>query len=140
MKIMKNIKILGMFLVGMLFLGVMTPNVAFATNNVNGGKDFGDRFTMNDGKLSDSGADGQSTDSTFNTIFEEYRNVIAGVSGVVAITMLLLFIIQAFRLGSSAHNASERQKAIQGMIWLGIATAIAGSVSLFAGLFYGMLA
>lgn len=85
-----------------------------------------------------TGIQRKDTDKGFNDIFTKYRTVIAGVSGLVAISMLLFFIVQAFRLGSSAHNASERQKAIQGLIWIGIATAISGSVSLFAGLFYGM--
>lgn len=77
--------------------------------------------------------------STFSTIFQKYRLVIAGVSGVVALSMLLFFIVQAFRLGNSAHNPSERQKAMTGLIWTGIATALLGSISLFVGLFYNML-
>lgn len=142
MNIVKSFKLMCVFLMGMLLM-VMVPQVAFATDGAsdpNGGTgDFSERFEMEGGKLKDSAKEKNSTNNTFNLIFEKYRGVIAGVSGIVAISMMLLFIIQAFRLGSSAHNASERQKATQGLIWLGIATAISGSVSLFTGLFYGML-
>lgn len=142
----KKLQLMLLMMISAIFMFAMIPSVAFATNskknnsNTNTSKDFAERFTMDeDGKLNEGTGDSNNTKDTFNKIFEKYRGVIAGVSGIVAISMLLFFIVQAFRLGSSAHNASERQKAIQGLIWLGIATAISGSVSLFTGLFYGML-
>lgn len=129
MKKFFNILIISIF--SILCVGSLMPReVVFASEA------FGDMKIDEDGNL--SGVEKKSTEDGFNTLFEKYRGIIAGVSGIVALSMLLFFIIQAFRMGSSAHNASERQKAIQGLLWLGIATAICGSVSLFTGLFYGM--
>lgn len=128
----KTVLIMGM---AMLFALQLSPANVSATDDT----DFANRFSMSESGLKDSGSTKNDTSSTFQKVFDKYRVLISGISGVVAITMLLLFILQAFRLGNSAHNPSERQKAMNGLIWLGIATAISGSVSLFAGLFYNML-
>ena len=81
----------------------------------------------------------KSAKEGFNDLFEKYRTFISGVSGIVALSMLLFFIVQVFRLADSAPNPKHRAQAMSGLIWIGIATALAGSVSLFTGLFYGML-
>ena len=99
--------------------------------------------TFDDVKISDNGAISgvkkKKATEGFNDLFKKYRTVISGVSGIVALSMLLFFIVQVFRLADSAQNPKQRAQAMSGLIWIGIATALAGSVSLFTGLFYGML-
>ena len=97
-----------------------------------------------DGNLSVGGggfteAGGDST-SVWTTLFTKYRGIIAGISGIGTITMILFFIMNFLKLGASAGNPNARRDAITGCLWTGIATVGLGSVTLFAGFFYNILA
>ncbi len=90
----------------------------------------------NDGSVQ---AESDSTEKTFGTIMEKYKNVITFVSGIATVTMVAIFILNFMKLGSTATNPTERQKVLTGLIWSGIAAALLGSVTLIVGVFYGML-
>lgn len=85
------------------------------------------------------GTDGKPT-STWNKIIEKYRSFIVGISGIAAITMVVIFIFQFLKLGSSAGNPQARSAALTGVLWSGVAAAGLGSVSLIVGLFYHAIA
>ena len=74
-----------------------------------------------------------------NTILGEYRLLIAFGSGIVSFTMIGIFIANFIKLGNSKGNPQERQKAITALIFTGIATALAGSVTTITTLFYNFL-
>lgn len=82
---------------------------------------------------------GNGDANTWNQIFAKYKNVIVGVSGIGAITMMALFIIQFMKLGASAGNPQARSQALTGVLWTGIAAALLGSVSIIAGFFYNAI-
>ena len=75
----------------------------------------------------------------WTTLFTEYRSVIAGISGIGALTMIVLFIFQFMKLASSAGNPSARSQALTGVLWTGIAAVGLGAVSLVTGFFYNFL-
>lgn len=82
-----------------------------------------------------------STNETgaINAILSEYRHLITVGSGIVSLTMIAIFVMNFMRLGNSKGNPIERNKAITGLIFTGIATALAGSVTLFTSLFYNFV-
>lgn len=77
--------------------------------------------------------------NTWNQLFAKYKNVIVGISGIGAITMMALFIIQFMKLGASAGNPQARSQALTGVLWTGIAAALLGAVSIIAGFFYNAI-
>lgn len=91
-----------------------------------------------DGELKVFGM-GTGDANTWNQIFAKYKNVIVGVSGIGAITMMALFIIQFMKLGASAGNPQARSQALTGVLWTGIAAALLGAVSIIAGFFYNAI-
>ena len=72
-------------------------------------------------------------------VLAQYRGVIAGLSGVAAITMIVFFIINFMKLGAAAGNPTQRSQALMGIIWTGLAAAGCGGVSIFVGFFYNVL-
>ena len=97
-------------------------------------------FTMGtDGKLTASNINSHTADEFFEKVLNEYRDAIVFVSGIGTLSMILFFILNFIKLGNSQGNPQERQKAITGLIFAGIATACLGSVTLVAGMFYGLL-
>ena len=91
--------------------------------------------TMKDGKLNITGM-GKGDANSWNNIFSRYRTVVVGVSGVGAITMIVFFIINFMKLGSSAGNPQARSQALTGVLWCGLAAAGLGAVTIIAGFFY----
>lgn len=93
--------------------------------------------TITDGKMTVTGAGfSESTGSAWNTLISKYRNFIVGISGIGAVTMVVVFILQFLKLGASAGNPNARSAALTGVLWSGIAAAGLGAVSLIVGLFY----
>lgn len=70
---------------------------------------------------------------------DKYRVVIAGISGIGAISMILFFILGFIRLGATSANPEERSKTIMGLILSGIGAAGLGAVTFITGIFYNAL-
>ena len=100
-----------------------------------------DNFKVNMGD--DGGLDvmgiGTGDSNQWNNLFGKYRTVVVGVSGVGAITMIVFFILNFMKLGSSAGNPQARSQALTGVLWTGLAAAGLGAVSIIAGFFYNAL-
>jgi hypothetical protein len=77
--------------------------------------------------------------SSWNLMFSKVKGIIIGLTGVGALTMVVLFIIQFMKLGASAGNPQERKRALTGVLWTGIAAALLGSVTLVVGFFYNAI-
>ncbi|WPS85493.1 hypothetical protein SMD22_00085 (plasmid) [Brevibacillus halotolerans] len=118
-----------------LFVSFGATDVAFANSDI-------PKVTVNDqgGITIDGGGFKQEEGkSSWNQIIEKYRGFIVGISGVAAITMVVIFIIQFLKLGASAGNPQARSQALIGVLWSGIAAAGLGAVSLIVGLFYNAI-
>lgn len=74
--------------------------------------------------------------SAWTELISKYRAFIMGISGIAAITMVVIFIFQFLKLGASAGNPQARSQALVGVLWSGIAAAGLGAVTLIVGLFY----
>ncbi len=94
---------------------------------------------MEDGRIQMSGFGSGDQSQTWTLIFAKYKTFIAGISGVAAITMLIFFILNFMKLGASAGNPQQRQQALMGVLWTGLAAAGLGAVSIFFGFFYSIL-
>lgn len=77
--------------------------------------------------------------TTGNNILGKGRTLVSMVTGVAAIVLLIIFIIKAVALARSGDNPSERQRAIQGLIYLFVGIALLGSASLITGMFWSFL-
>lgn len=71
-------------------------------------------------------------------ILAEYRNIIIGVSGIAALTFIVLFIMNFLKLGQTTGNPQERQSAIMALILTGVGAAGSGGVLLFVTFFYNL--
>lgn len=107
----------------------------------------GAQVVESNGKITVQGAgaissvDADSTKTTQNTYMEErynrYITVLAFISGIAAITMLALFIKHVITFASlGTEHWILRRKAMFGLLWSGIATALLGSATLIMGLAY----
>lgn len=107
----------------------LTPNLVI--------NDEGIKFDSNSTEKSFSKAENEV--ESINTLLGEYRLLITFGSGVVAITMIGIFIVNLIKLGNSRGNPQARSKAIAGLIFTGLATALAGSVTMITGLVYNFI-
>jgi hypothetical protein len=85
--------------------------------------------------------DGISSDDTsaWNSLFGRIKGIIVGLTGVGTLAMIVLFIIQFMKLGSSAGNPQARSQALTGVLWTGVAAALLGSVTIIVGFFYNAI-
>ncbi|ADO59552.1 hypothetical protein [Paenibacillus polymyxa] len=126
-------------LMAMLFV-FFSPTLAFAADGESKSSIPGVTISE-DGSVTVKG-DGfgeKGTSSGFAGIIEKYRGFIAGISGVAALTMIVIFIINFLKLGASVGNPQARSQALTGVLWSGIAAAGLGAVSLIVGLFYNAI-
>ena len=78
-------------------------------------------------------------DAAWKKIFDKYKGIIIGLSGIATLTMVVLFILNFMKLGQSAGNPQAKSQALTGLLWTCIAAAGAGGVTLFVGSFSNML-
>lgn len=113
--------------------GASTEATTEATGDSGGIDSIG--VTMGeDGSISISGVSDSDSTSTWNRIFNEYKVVIIGISGIATLTFLVFFIINILKLGASGDNPNARKSATIALIVTFIACALCGSVTLFVGL------
>ncbi len=91
-----------------------------------------------DGQLVIDGISADDT-SSWNQLFSRFKGIIVGLTGVGTLVMIVLFIIQFMKLGSSAGNPQARSQALTGVLWTGVAAALLGSVTIIVGFFYNAI-
>lgn len=146
---LKN-RFVAILLLGIVLITMFLPS-AYAANGNGGGDGIKPLFTNGKSFNYKNGNDFQIPGVTVNgggkkaaqsnqwsTFLGNYKSQIAGISGAVSLTFLILFIISFSKLGSSAGNPHERQNAMMGIIWCGIACALTGGIGIFFGFFYNM--
>ena len=91
------------------------------------------KYSSSGGNLDFQVSEKQGTDDeTFwNKIFSEYKGLIVGATGLATLTFMMLFVVNFMKLAATAGNPTERQKILKGMLWTGLASAGAGSLSIF---------
>lgn len=144
---MKMIRILALLIIlsGFFFTGIPVYAAENSTESEEETVQSGgiDEMTVKmdeNGKLTSSFDDQSDSTKTWNTVFKKYRTLIVGVSGVLTLTFILLFLLSFFRLGaSSADNPTEHRRCLINLLWTGIAAAGSGSVTLICALFWNAL-
>ena len=104
-------------------------------------KDIDDMSVKMDqnGKMTTSFDDQSDSTKTWNTVFKKYRVVVVGISGLLTLTFIILFLVNFFKIGAASDNPTERRKVLHGLLWMGIAAAGSGSVTLICALFWNAL-
>lgn len=103
----KKVVFVFLLLMATLFFAFPLPVFADDSNNQIPNVTIG-----NDGTVSISGAGFEAGSSTeaWKQIITKYRYFIAGISGIAAITMVVIFIFQFIKLGASAGNPQARSQ------------------------------
>lgn len=127
MKIKQKNMALGLILSFLIAFIFMNTETAFAE---------GESVKMEDGAISFGNEFAQEQDSAWNNFFKKYNSIIAGISGLAAITFVAFFIFYFLKLGASAGNPQARGQALLGLLWTGIAAAGLGAVSIIVAFFY----
>ena len=130
-------KKVGMVLLMILLISAFNPLViAYAGDSRDGFDDI--EITVGENGQLDIVGDAFSSDrgKAWNDLILRYKGFIAGISGIGTVTMILLFIFQFLKLGSSAGNPKARTEALVGVLWTGIAAAGLGAVTIIVGFFY----
>lgn len=86
-----------------------------------------------------TGLEDDNSAGTWTKIFQKYKVVIAGIVGIATLTFFIFFVIYLLKVASSADNPTERKRAVQGLIWTFIATAICGALTTFVALAWNAL-
>lgn len=139
MKKMVSIFTLIMMLATMSTLFLSVAVVGHATGEES--TDFEIGFeTDNEGNLEliRGGTARQEDGTAWGTFITKYRGFITGVSGIGAVTMLGVFIVNFIKLGTYS-TSNKRSDIITGLIWSGIATAGLGAVAFIVGFFYNTI-
>ena len=97
-------------------------------------------ITVDDGKVTLKGPSNISNQSdAMAQVITKYKDVILFVSGILAATSVVVFIVYFLKLGTISSNPRDRKEALTGLLISGVSAALMGSVTLIVGLFYGLL-
>lgn len=110
-------------------------------NSIDIGYGLGKNGVSQNGKKANYSENGELTGAltTVGTkILGQYKMAITGVAAVLALTFVLLLLVNLAKLGKSAGNPQMRSQAITAIIWTGIAAACTGGVGIFFGFFYNI--
>ena len=136
-----NVKNIAKVLLFIILFSMMIPFVG-TTSKALSMDDLGLNYNSTQGIVTQSGSAWEKNSSqanAWNTIFTKYKGVIMGVSGVATLTMVVLFIMNFMKLGSTANNPQERTRVLTGLLWTGLAAAGAGGVTIFVGVASNLL-
>lgn len=89
-----------------------------------------------DGTIKTNFDNNKTKSDTWSRIFNEYKVIIVGVSGVLTLTFVLFFLKNIAGVAANAENPVKRKDAITACIWTGIAAAFCGSILTVTGLFW----
>ena len=78
-------------------------------------------------------------EAAWNEIFIRYKGILTGLSGLLTLTFVVLFMKTTFDFGKSADNPQERQKCIKALLWTGIGTGGFAATTLIMALAFRFL-
>ena len=138
---MINKRIFSIFMIAFMLIMLVMPTTQVFANDDTEKANAIPTVKLTDGGIDISGGqfNADKDGGPWETLFEQYRTIIAGVSGIGALTMIILFVIQFMKLASSAGNPQARSQALTGVLWTGLAATGLGAVSLITGFFYNIL-
>lgn len=97
-------------------------------------------ITIDDGKVTLKGPSNISNqEDAMAQVITKYKDVILFVSGILAATSVVVFIVYFLKLGTISSNPRDRKEALTGLLISGVSAALMGSVTLIVGVFYGLL-
>lgn len=97
-------------------------------------EEFGVTMNSDGTGITVTGVEGGDSVSTWTNIFQKYKTVIIGISGIMFLTFFVFFLLNLGKVGASADNPTERRRAIIGVIVTAIITGVTGSATVFFAL------
>lgn len=64
-----------------------------------------------------------------NNVFDKLKVIVSGITGVGALTLMVLFLKNIFELGNSVNNAPEHAAALRGLLMTGVGLALLGGLT-----------
>lgn len=115
-----------------------TPVLAEDGGVITGVEINGGKITIDVGEAGVSANNPTDLKGAFNKLFENGEIIIAGLTGILTLSMLGVFLLKAFQLAKSGDNPKARSKAINGMIFAAIGTALLGGATILMGFAYNL--
>jgi hypothetical protein len=78
---------------------------------------------INQYKATDTTDTTDTQKKAWNTIFDKYKEVLVGISGVLSLTFIVMFMKNIYLMATKADNPQERERYMKGVLWTGIGTA-----------------
>jgi len=75
-------------------------------------------------------------DEAWKSLMKEYRVIIASISGIGALTSVLVFIFHFVKLGSMPSHPIQRREVLNNMLISAVTTALLGGITLVMTIFY----
>lgn len=122
-------KYLLMIAMTVLMIGSVISINTFATVNV----------TISGGKVSLSNDSGiTSKEAGFEKVIENYKELITFFGGIATMSFVVIFMKHFVELGAKANNPMERRQIASGLLWVGLAAALLGSVTFVFAMAYNV--
>ena len=74
-----------------------------------------------------------NNDDFWNLIYGKFKVVIMLFFGIICLVLVAFFIINITKYGASAGNSERRKASMISLLWLGIAAALTGGMTIFIG-------
>lgn len=113
---------------------IARDSVDTTTESGSGGINDFDVTINDDGTLTTSFDDQGDSKATWKKLFDKYKGVILGISGILTLTFVLWFLRDFGKIAANSSNPAGRREAIQGCIFTAIAAAASGIVTVIVGL------
>lgn len=80
-----------------------------------------------------------SASQAWNALIDKFKFFVMGLTALGTVAMVLFFVWNFIKLGSTFDNEHARAGVISGLIWSAIASAGLGSVTFFVGMSLNLL-
>lgn len=77
--------------------------------------------------------------NAWQAIIDEYRVILAGISGMGLLTAILVFIINMVKLGNAPNHPKQRREFMLNIVACLVTTALLGATTLILTIFYSVI-
>jgi len=137
-KLSKSIKIIFVLciLINLLSLNVFANDVLDISKLDEFSFDEGDNSGENKVDMRFQIRQSMDSDSFWDIIYREYKDIITGISGLITMTFVVFFIKNIVAMSVNSDNPSERKKASIGLLWTGLGLALTSGLTIVLSLVF----
>ena len=137
-KLSKSIKIIFVLciLINLLSLNVFASNILDTSKLDEFSFDEGDNTADDKVDMRFQIKQSIDSDSFWDIIYREYKDIITGISGLITMTFVVFFIKNIVAMSVNSDNPSERKKASIGLLWTGLGLALTSGLTIVLSLVF----